>query len=739
MALESIELNRNFILADESMTVGQLRDRVVAGQSLWVYIVVRAGGTFAVFRLNELIDALWASSPVFRPEMLALTLTSTPGLLAPRMASPLEEGDLSANRIRMLIKDAPEKRWVVLKGGDVTGVVASETRGGALRVDLQWLNAELAAPSAPPPVYRGALPGADLRDILLAADVDEVRSGAGGGMLTASGPPSAAAKEPILPPEPVKNTEKRFINAEIEGHRTNEPLRVDKICAIAFDVDVVARPGSLAKEPFLGSFAAGEEMIELTVQLSSADFKIWTEPQRLWVPLHGRSPNKARFDISPKHDGPAMLQAVFLKGGNFVQVVTVNLEVGGVGARPISVSQPHGRSLDASSRLQPRDVSLVLTNIGSSFQATFNAGTVCATATLPITLPELNQMIEQARQELQSVVGLASGVGGKPYQSGIDIPPEVADDALRVVAKAGFRLFQRIFFGPAADAQSILLGTRLREMAQKNRLKIQILSERFLLPWGILYMANPPFDPAHINPEMFLGFKHVIEHIPLQPGMQVLEEEIDGRPLLSVSLNLNADIDAQMGISVIADQLRYWNETSKRVSTKLVVRTTDDEVKQALADSSSPDQLLYFYCHAVGKSLSQGGPDASALVLTGNHRVTLGDLAIFAPMGNALVGAPLVFINACESAELSPLFYDGFVPYFMGKGARGVIGTECQTPALFAAEWARRFFDEFLKGKTVGEVFLDLRREFYEQHNNLLGLLYALYCDGDTQLVSAAA
>src|SRR3546814_1694866 len=49
---------------------------------------------------------------------------------------------------------------------------------------------------------------------------------------------------------------------------------------------------------------------------------------------------------------------------------------------------------------------------------------------------------------------------------------------------------------------------------------------------------------------------------------------------------------------------------------------------------------------------------------------------------------PLVFINACESAELTPLFYSGFVPYFMNKGARGVIGTECRMPAQFAAQWA---------------------------------------------------
>jgi hypothetical protein len=113
--------------------------------------------------------------------------------------------------------------------------------------------------------------------------------------------------------------------------------------------------------------------------------------------------------------------------------------------------------------------------------------------------------------------------------------------------------------------------------------------------------------------------------------------------------------------------------------------------------------------------------------------LTLADLKLLAPMHRLLPGAPLVFINACESAEMSPLFYDGFVPYFMAKGARGVIGTECEIPALFAAEFAPRFFDRFLAGdESLGEVMHALRREFYEQHNNIMGLLYAAYCDADT-------
>jgi len=169
---------------------------------------------------------------------------------------------------------------------------------------------------------------------------------------------------------------------------------------------------------------------------------------------------------------------------------------------------------------------------------------------------------------------------------------------------------------------------------------------------------------------------------------------------------------------------------------EVIARESKDEVTQALADTATADQILYFYCHAISRSLAEGGgPDDSTLVLSGDGRVTLGDLNLFASPRKVLPGAPLVFINACESAELSPLFYDGFVPYFMAKGARGVIGTECETPALFAAEWARRFFDRFLAGEPLGQIFLGLRREFYHEHGNLLGLLYALYVDGDTQVV----
>jgi hypothetical protein len=148
---------------------------------------------------------------------------------------------------------------------------------------------------------------------------------------------------------------------------------------------------------------------------------------------------------------------------------------------------------------------------------------------------------------------------------------------------------------------------------------------------------------------------------------------------------------------------------------------------------------VYFYCHATAGGQKNNDPDAAAIIMGKDDAVTVADLNIDAPATVQLPGNPLVFINACESAELSPLFYNGFVPYFMAKGARGVIGTECKTPVLFAIEWGDAFFDRFLDGAAVGETVLKLRQDFLRDHGNPLGLIYAVHCDADTRIAPALA
>ncbi len=142
--------------------------------------------------------------------------------------------------------------------------------------------------------------------------------------------------------------------------------------------------------------------------------------------------------------------------------------------------------------------------------------------------------------------------------------------------------------------------------------------------------------------------------------------------------------------------------------------------------------MIYFFGHAESVP---GSPTASRLSLSDDEHISLDDLKLAAPLLQPLLGAPLVFINACESAKISPLFYSGFMKYFTTRGARGLIGTECKIPFRFADQFAERFFDRFLTGRvSLGQALLELRQEFYYRHHNVLGLLYALYADGDTRI-----
>lgn len=711
MPIATRELRLDFIVVDESSTVQQVRDWIAETQNQWTYIIVRLDdGRFAVLRLDELIRVLQSHSHTLMPEMLLARLVDVPDLLPPRAAEAVEQASMGTGRARQLLYKMPGKRLVVLSDGQVAGLLAVESRLAATDLDLEWLDRplpyEVHTAAKPEPVPKS--PGS------LSADAEDE--------LEEAAPP---------PPEP----QERFINAEIEDHDRDQPLQMGQVYTLAFGVDLERSDAALVSAVLDDSalFEAGQQQVDLTIQLSSDDFQIDPPSRKLRVPRAGKSKGKARFDIEPRREGEGVINAVFLKDGNFIQLVTLKLQIGGPARAGVLTAETLGRSVEAAFVARPRDVSLTILKADDGFQVILS-GVVGAMARLPITDAQLDQMITQVRQELQGIVHLEVN-SKKFYQAGIDIPPQVNQAALARLAKAGFRLYQRIFYGPAADAQANLLGDTLRKMAQRETLKIQIFSQHFMLPWGILYMADE-FDPDHVDPELFLGLKHIIEHIPLQQTMQVIEGTVPSQPQLTVSLNVNADIDQQMGASLIADQEADWGKISQSAAVKLLVRKTRDDVTKALADASTPDHILYFYCHAVSRSLAEGGgPDASTLVLSHNGRLTLGDLYIDAPLKIALPGAPLVFINACESAELSPTFYDGFVPYFMAKGARGVIGTECETPALFAAEWARRFFKHFLAGKSLGQAFLDLRREFYYQHHNLMGLLYALYCDGDTQVV----
>lgn len=532
----------------------------------------------------------------------------------------------------------------------------------------------------------------------------------------------------------------RYINVEVRDQhgQTFDARQTALVKAepyhLLVDVDLEQRQGASAAAPFNeAAFAPGEEELELTVRLVSDDFDLDPAEGALYLPRQGQSINQLDFTIRPRHDGPGVINAIFLRQNNFVQALALKFYTGA-----LFQVESAGRAVASAFALPRRDLNLTILEAPGGYQLVLS-GPVAATASLPVTPPQLAQMVTQVRQALKEVVNTVEG-GQAVYQAGLSIPPAAAESAALRLATEGFRLYQRLFFGQAADQQTRNLGEQLRKLLrQDDPLKIQIFARQFNLPWGLLYLSDErPKSAAEVDQRLFLGLRHVLENIPLQQSLQVLDSAIRAPGGLQVGLSLNADIGKGSPLKVVDEQVAFWQALEQAGQARLALRATGEQVLAALESAEqTPDQVMYFYCHAETYSLTEGqGPDASYVLLTGGPPLTLGQLELDAGAGRSLAGQPLVFLNACQSAELSPLFYENFVGYFMAKGARGVIGTECDTPALFAKEWALRFFKRFLAGEPLGEAALALRSEFAQAERNLLGLVYALYIDADTHLVT---
>ena len=565
-----------------------------------------------------------------------------------------------------------------------------------------------------------------------------------GGLLGVGPQPSGAEPGPYPPPPPPEpeapeEPETRYLNAKLTDRAADAPLELatSYVLEVSVDLQKIAGAGSgpMVAAPLL--FEENEQIITLTVQVTSNDFDISQDSLPLKLPRRGPSKGKARFDVTPKREGRCALTVSAHKEGNFVMQLEITYSVGATHAAPESVAVV-GRPISAASNMTRRELGMTISPSAKGGYDCIVRGPTHTSVVLPVSEVEIADAIGVAREAMMSVVSQRDGAA-LVFQTGIAIDDASRDRALRTLAVAGAELYQRIFYGPAAGADVQNVGELLKKQATKagSSLDFQVVATRFPVPWGLLYFGDTA-DGATIDPELFLGMRHVVEQIPLQTGMLVDDTVIDsGSPSLAVSVNVNADIDGgQLKLDGVARQLAYWNTCATSAGPRLTVapRRTRDELLGALRDGAR-DQLMYLYCHAVTNAPDDpGGIRNAAFQLTGGERVTLGDLYRESPTTKPLPGNPLVFINACESAELRPEFYDGFIPYFMAKGARGVVGTECKTPAVFATEWALRFFPRFLDGEPLGDIFLELRREFHTKHGNPLGLLYSLYCDADTRI-----
>lgn len=527
----------------------------------------------------------------------------------------------------------------------------------------------------------------------------------------------------------------RVINAWIDGLTPQQPLVRGQSYGLCFNVDA-PRSDALAVGPAVDDLVsllpADQEQVEVTVLLDSTGVLIHGQPhQTIIVPRTGPS-TLVRFQIEPQEGGACTIQAFFLIGSQIFHQMKLQFAVSDTVQQSGSLHvYASGTPLEAALKQFPRrkTMSLFIMKRDAGYHMRLKSDTGVESAFVRISEAEINEMLIRARQTLHDIVNTV--VGDKLIYQLADttIPSEEGKRALGKLAEIGTYLFTKLFDSRDQDCRAI--GERLRKLMASQQFYVDVIAEHFIFPWTMLYIGDDFTTP---DPRLFWGFQHFVAYIPdfFNATIEQLDSDIriDGQLLLRFVYNSTIDRHQQ----VVSRQRQFFRQWSQvRVSE----HSERKHLLEILTHEALESHVIYCYCHAVSHLPGEsGGVSNSRLILT-DGPITLYELDLHASARKPpLARAPLVFLNACESAELSPYLYDGLVPYVIKRGARGVIGTEVDTPVFFAAEFAQELFSQWLPGElSLGEVILKLRRKYLFEKNNVLGLLYSLYVGSDLAIV----
>ena len=269
-------------------------------------------------------------------------------------------------------------------------------------------------------------------------------------------------------------------------------------------------------------------------------------------------------------------------------------------------------------------------------------------------------------------------------------------------------------------------------------------------PWEVLYEGD---DDTEGNPDMFWGLRYTPARI-LNPETDTVYPDEQTLPLDMLFCLHHKLMQSHQQERPVIEQLVLKALGKNRFSvlggtgcglTKLADPEISGKVLLQYLDTSTHN-IVHFACHCGRDERRDGdGNDTLLFSLINNEQVD-GDMPViclktkdFYRITSKFKYRPLVFLNACQSASGAPdeLGKSFNLPkVFIKHDAAAVIATICPVPDLFAAAFAREFYDRFLDQQmTIGDALRATRKFFLEEHNNPLGLAYGLYSPAHYRLV----
>jgi hypothetical protein len=312
----------------------------------------------------------------------------------------------------------------------------------------------------------------------------------------------------------------------------------------------------------------------------------------------------------------------------------------------------------------------------------------------------------------------------------LQLTTEERDRYLIKLAKWGRRAYQEFF---NEDAQKATF-----QYSPFMKFAPIFVSKLVPFPWEVLYEGEYQKGDS----EMFWGFRYPIAR-NLAPGKLPPQEQVLPLDML-FCLHHRLQQAHHQERPEIEKVVRTLGKFYLLQLTKELQRLEDGE---ALVTHLYQTQhnILHFACHCRPCMQYEDEVDALLISLIEDEN-TAQEIELetynFSDVSGSFQCQPLIFLNACQSAggvdELRKTF--NLPEKFIQHGAAAVIATACPVPDLFAAAFAKVFYNFFIGEKMmIGKALYKTRRYFLEEYNNPLGLAYGLYSSPYYRIAQAPA
>jgi hypothetical protein len=291
---------------------------------------------------------------------------------------------------------------------------------------------------------------------------------------------------------------------------------------------------------------------------------------------------------------------------------------------------------------------------------------------------------------------------------------------LRELAVRGNLLYNGFF--PKGNG----LRDRLDRLAMGHRLNIRWtrgtsdwVSD---VPWGLMYLNDPPKAGQPVDPMSFAGLRFRIGYVT-QTGtwsrvLGAIGDTHRGHLLYWDNDDIGRESDWQR------QQYGSWTGQVFVPSPQATDRRTE---VLTLLDSPSPGPMpvLYLFCtSAVGKGNDPVLCFANSSLATDALRTV--DLPV-----SSLADQPFVFANACTTLSADAYYANELAQSFLDRGCRAFLGTETKVPIRMASRFAAVFFKFFYRSVdkdpiAAGEALAQTRLFLWTSYRNIGGLFYSL-------------